>query len=130
MQGLGYKDRELSGSKLASQRGRLDDLPRLAANLVQCNVDLIAVIGAVAYWAARKAAPDLPILFAIVLDSISAGMVDNAQRPGGKTTGCTNFDPGQLAEQIRILKMVVPGIRRLAVLGDAGVPDILPNLSR
>ena len=58
------------------------------------------------------------------------GMVDNAQHPGGKSTGCTNFDPEQIGEQIRLLKRVVPGLRRLAVLGDAGVPDILPRLSR
>jgi putative ABC transport system substrate-binding protein len=101
-----------------------------AADLVRAGADVIAVVGAVTYWAVRNAAPDLPVVFAIVLDPVAAGMVDNAQRPGGRTTGCTNFDSGQTAEQIRLLKTVVPWLRRLAVLGDAGVPDILPSLAR
>jgi ABC-type uncharacterized transport system substrate-binding protein len=130
MEELGYKDGETVRLEARFSDGRLDELPRLAEDLVRCGVDVIAVIGAVTYWAARKAAPDLPILFAIVLDPVAAGIVDNAQRPGGLETGCTNFDPGQTGEQIRLLKTVVPGLRRLAVLGDAGVPDILPSLAR
>jgi putative ABC transport system substrate-binding protein len=130
MQELGYRDGETVRLEVRFAEGRLDDLPMLAADLVQCSADVIAVVGAVTYWAARKVAPDLPIVFAIVLDPVSAGMIDRAERPGGRTTGCTNFDPGQIGEQIRILKRVVPGLRRLAVLGDAGVPDILPNLSK
>nr|WP_281412313.1 ABC transporter substrate-binding protein [Rhizobium sp. BK275] len=130
MQELGYRDGENIRFDARFAQGHLEALPALAADLVQCGADVIAVIGAVTYWAARKAAPNLPIVFAIVLDPVSAGIVDNAQRPGGNTTGCTNFDPEQIGEQIRILKRVVPGLRRLAVLGDAGVPDILPNLAR
>lgn len=127
---LGYKDGETVRVEARFADGRLDELPTLAEDLVRCGVDVIAVIGAVAYWAARKAAPDLPILFAVVLDPAAAGMVDNAHRPGRLETGCTNFDPGQISEQIRLLKTVVPGLRRLALLGDAGVPDTLPSLAR
>jgi putative tryptophan/tyrosine transport system substrate-binding protein len=130
MEELGYKDGETVRLEARFADGRLDELPRLAEDLVRCGVDVIAVVGAVTYWAARKAAPDLPILFAIVLDPVAAGMVDNAQRPGGMETGCTTFDPEQIGEQIHLLKMVVPRLRRLAVLGDAGVPDILANLAR
>lgn len=127
---LGYRDGKTIRLEARFADGRLDDLPSLAAELVQCGADVIAVVGAVTYWAARKMAPGLPIVFAIVLDPVSAGMVDKAERTGGRATGCTNFDPGQIGEQIRILKRVVPGLRRLAVLGDAGVPDILPKLSK
>lgn len=129
MEALGYKHGETARLEVRFADGHLDDLPRLAEDLVQRGIDVLAVVGAVTYWAARRVAPDLPIVFTIVLDPIAAGMIDNAQRPGGMTTGCTNFDPEQLGEQIRLLKRVVPGLRRLAVLGDAGVPDILPRLA-
>lgn len=130
MEGLGYKHGETARLEVRFADGHLDALPGLAEDLVRRGIDVLAVVGAVTYWAARKVAPDLPIVFTIVLDPIAAGMIDNAQRPGGKTTGCTNFDPAQLGEQIRLLKRVVPGLCRLAILGDAGVPDILPRLAR
>ena len=130
MQELGYRDGESVRLEARFADGRLDDLPALAADLVRCGAEVIAVVGAVTYWAARKVTPVLPVVFAVVLDPVSAGMIAEAERPGGRTTGCTNFDPNQIGEQIRILKGVVPGLRRLAVLGDAGVPDILPNLSK
>ncbi|MGR9425521.1 ABC transporter substrate-binding protein [Rhizobium leguminosarum] len=130
MHELGYRDGETARFEARFAEGRLDELPALASDLVQCGADVIAVVGAVTYWAARSVAPDIPIVFAIVLDPVSASIVDKPERPGGRTTGCTNFDPGQIREQIRILKRVIPGLCRLAVLGDAGVPDILPNLSK
>jgi putative tryptophan/tyrosine transport system substrate-binding protein len=129
MQKLGYRDGQTVRLEARFANGRLDDLPSLAADLLRCGAVVIAAIGAVTYFAARKVAPDLPLVFGIVLDPISAGLIENPQRPGGKTTGSTIYDPGQIAEQIRILKRVVPSLGRLAVLGDAGVPDILPQLA-
>ena len=110
--------------------GQLDRLPALAAELVALHVDVITVIGAVTFWAARQATSDVPIVFTVVLDPVAAGMVADADHPGGNTTGTTNFDPGQARTQIKLLKQVVPGLTRLAILGDAGVPDTLPNLNR
>ena len=110
--------------------GQLDRLPDLAAELVALRVDVIAVIGAVAFSAVVRATSDIPIVFTIVLDPVAAGMVGNADRPGGNTTGVTSFDPEQARSQIRILKQALPGLSRLAILGDAGVPDTLADLNR
>ena len=110
--------------------GQLDRLPGLALELVALQVDVIAVIGAVTFWAARQATSDIPIVFTIVLDPVAAGMITDMDRPSGNTTGVTNFDPRQARSQVRILKQVLPGLARLAILGDAGVPDTLPNLNR
>ncbi len=130
MDALGYKHDATVRLEARFANGHLDNLPRLAEDLVASGVEVFAVVGAVTYWAARKAAPDVPIVFTVVLDPVAAGMVDSMQRPGGKSTGCTNFDPEQIGKQIQLLKGVVPGLRRLAILGDAGVPDILPRLAR
>jgi putative ABC transport system substrate-binding protein len=110
--------------------GQLDRMPGLAAELVDLQVDVIAVIGAVTFSAARQATGDIPIVFTIVLDPVAAGIVSNADRPGGNAAGVTNFNPGQARSQIQILKQALPGLARLAILGDAGVPDALPNLNR
>jgi putative tryptophan/tyrosine transport system substrate-binding protein len=110
--------------------GQLGRLPSLAAELVALQVGVIAVIGAVSFSAARQATSDIPIVFTIVLDPVAVGMVSNADRPGGNATGVTNFNPDQARSQIQILKQALPGLARLAILGDAGVPDTLPSLNR
>jgi len=108
--------------------GQLDRLPGIAEELVGLGVDVIAVIGAVTFQAVRRATSDIPIVFTVVLDPVAAGLVADADRPGGNATGVTNYDPEQARTQIRILKQIVPNLSRPAILGDAGVPDTLPNL--
>ena len=107
--------------------GRLDRLPRLAAELAATPVDVIAAIGAVHCQAAQRAAPGIPVIFAVVLDPVEVGLVATAHRPGGNATGVTVFDPDGAREDIRLLKRAVPGLQRLAILGDASVPDALPR---
>ncbi|MGG5820368.1 ABC transporter substrate-binding protein [Falsiroseomonas sp. HW251] len=104
---------------------RFEELPRLASELVATRPDAIAVIGAVALFALRTVSGDIPIVFTVVLDPVATGLVPDAARPGGHVTGVTNFDPAQARAQIALLKQVVPGLSRLAILGDADVPDAL-----
>jgi ABC-type uncharacterized transport system substrate-binding protein len=105
--------------------GENDRLPALTAELVALPVDLIAVIGAVTVRAVRRASATVPLLFTIVLDPVADGLVPSMERPGGNTSGVTNFDPAQALAQMHLLKQVVPGFERVAILGDAGVPDLL-----
>jgi putative tryptophan/tyrosine transport system substrate-binding protein len=105
---LGYVEGRTFRMEARFAAGQLHRLPGLAAELVALRADVIAVIGAVAFWAARHATSDIPIVFTIVLDPIAAGIVADADRPGGNTTGATSFDPGQARSQIRILKQPCP----------------------
>lgn len=110
--------------------GRTERLPGLAAELVALRPDVMAVIGAVSFFAAREVAADIPLVFAIVLDPVEAGLVGDADRPGGTVTGATSYDPGQAARQVQLLKQTMPGLSRLAILGDAGVPRLLAERAR
>jgi len=47
------------------------------------------------------------------------------ERPGGNLTGVTSFDPQQATKQLQLLKEVIPGLKRVAVLGDQGVSEAL-----
>lgn len=109
--------------------GRLDRLPGLAAELAAVPVELIAAIGAVHCRAAQQAAPGIPVVFAVVLDPAAAGLVATAEQPDGNATGVTIFDPAQARAELRLLRRVVPQLRRVAILGDAGAPDALPRAS-
>jgi putative tryptophan/tyrosine transport system substrate-binding protein len=104
-------------------KGQYDQFPGLVADLVREKVDVLAVQGAVTVRAARKAAPDIPIVFAVVVDPVKDDLVTNAERPGGNITGITTFDPQQPRKQLELLRQVVPGLKRVALLGDAGVSD-------
>ena len=130
MRELGHVEGQTFTMEARFAAGQLDRLPGLAAELVALQVGVIAVIGAVTFSAARQATSDIPIVFTIVLDPVAVGMVSNADRPSGNATGVTNFNPDQARSQIQILKQALPGLARLAILGDAGVPDTLPNLNR
>jgi putative tryptophan/tyrosine transport system substrate-binding protein len=105
---LGYVEGQTVTMEARFAAGRL---PGLAAELVALQVDLIAEIGAVTFWAARQATSDISIVFTIVLDPVAAGMISNADRPSGNTTGFTNFNLGQARNQIQILRKPSPDSR-------------------
>jgi putative ABC transport system substrate-binding protein len=105
--------------------GRVERLPELAADLVRLNVDVIALIGAVTARAARKATTNIPIVFVMVVDPVADNVVASLERPGGNVTGITSFDPLQPRKQLELLKDALPGLARVAILGDRGVSDAL-----
>jgi putative tryptophan/tyrosine transport system substrate-binding protein len=110
--------------------GKLDRLPGFAAELAGLKLDLIAVIGAVTVRAVRGATGNIPIVFTVVLDPVADGLVADAERPGGRITGTTNYDPAQPRAQMRLLKEIKPDLKRVAIIGDAGVPELLDRANK
>ncbi len=109
--------------------GRHERFPELVAELVRLNVDVIALVGAVTARAAKKATTTVLIVFAVVVDPVADGVVASLERPGGNVTGITSFDPQQPRKELELLKEVIPGLRRVALLGDQGVSDFLLKAS-
>jgi putative ABC transport system substrate-binding protein len=105
--------------------GDLERFPELAAELVRRKVDVIAVVGAVTARAAERATSSIPIVFAVVVDPVADGVVSDLQRPEANATGVTTFDPQQSRIQLELLEEAVPGLRRVAILGDRGVSEFL-----
>ena len=122
---LGYVEGRDIIIELRFAGGRLERLPELAAELVRLNVDIIALVGAVTARAAKKATTKIPIVFAMVVDPVADDVVANLERPGGNVTGITSFDPQQPRKQLELLKEAIPGLVRVALLGDQGVSDFL-----
>ena len=99
--------------------GRIDQLPALAAELVGLREDILVGVGAVVARAAMSATTTIPIVIAVVIDP--ANLV--AERPGGNLTGLTTFDPQEARKKLALLQEVVPGLARVAILGDQAVRD-------
>ena len=109
--------------------GRVERLSELAAELVGLNVDIIVTLGGVATRAAKNATSAVPIVFAVVIDPVAGGLVPDRRRPGGNLTGFTSFDPQEMRPHLGVLKEAIPGLARVAFLGDSGVPGS-PEASR
>jgi putative tryptophan/tyrosine transport system substrate-binding protein len=122
---LGYVEGRNIAIEPRFAEGQYERFPDLLAELVSLKVDIIAVTGAVTARAAKKAVKDVPIVFAVVVDPVADNVVPNLERPGGNLTGTTSFDPQQAKKQLQLLKETIPGLRRVALLGDQGVSEAL-----
>ena len=94
----------------------------IAAELVQSKVDVI-VTTAPAFPAVQRATSDIPIVFALSADPVAAGFIASLARPGGNATGLSTVSPDTAGKRLELLREIVPGIRRLAVMVNLGFPD-------
>jgi putative ABC transport system substrate-binding protein len=63
----------------------------------------------------------VPIVFAIVIDPVGAGIVESLSRPGGNATGFMQFDYSLCGKWPELLKQIAPGVTRVAVLRDPAI---------
>jgi putative tryptophan/tyrosine transport system substrate-binding protein len=119
---LGYAEGQNIAFESRFAHGQLDRTSAFASELVRLGVDVIVAVGGVGARAAQRATNEIPVLFAIVLDPVAAGFAASIERPGGNVTGVTNYDPGQAIEQLKLIKAVVPSLRRTAILSDEDAP--------
>ena len=99
---------------------REDRLPALAAELVRLKVDVIVTASTPAALAAKRATTTIPIVLTFVADPEGSGLVASLARPGGNITGLTTLARGLVAKRLELLKAVVPGVSRMAVLWQPG----------
>jgi len=120
---LGYRDGENIQFESRYAAGRDERLPELAADLVQRRVDVIVASGLPAIRAAKEATRTIPIVMIAEGDPVKAGFVASIARPGGNLTGVTLLVPELSAKRLEILKTMVPGLKRVAVLWNPANPD-------
>ena len=70
--------------------------------------------------AAKQATKTVPIVFAVVGDPVTSGLVASLARPGGQVTGLATVSPELVSKRLEQLKQAVPGVSRVAVLWQPG----------
>lgn len=98
------------------QDGRLRDL---AADLVGLRVDVILTWGVTATKAARQITTAIPIVNGSMSDPVAAGLAKSLSHPGGNVTGLTSMSPTLSAKRLELIREVIPGLSRIAVLSTA-----------
>jgi putative tryptophan/tyrosine transport system substrate-binding protein len=116
LQERGYLDGQNITIEARWANGRYDRLPDLAVELVRLKVDVIVSMVTAASLAAKNATGTIPIVMVGVADPVDAGLVSSMARPGGNVTGTSSVAAEVAGKQLELLRDIVPGVSRVAVL--------------
>jgi putative tryptophan/tyrosine transport system substrate-binding protein len=104
--------------------GHSERYDEIAAEFVRLKVDVIfTTVPAVATL--KRATSVIPIVFALGTDPVSGGLVTSLARPEGNVTGLSMQATDLAGKRVELLNEVVPHLKRLAVLGDVGIPQVV-----
>ena len=116
---LGWIDGRTVAFQYRWAEGRNERSAELAAELVRLKVDVIVN----AALPAKQASSAVPIVFALVDDPVGMGLVASLVRPAGNMTGLSTQGAEVAGKRLALLREVVPGLRRLAIIFNAGYPS-------
>jgi putative ABC transport system substrate-binding protein len=108
--------------------GSSERAAEIALEFVRLKVDVIATSGGPNVAAAKRETSVIPIVFAAAGDPVASGFVASLARPGGNVTGLSNQQTDTAGKRLELLREVVPGLRRLAILGLVGNTAIVQEI--
>lgn len=101
-----------------SAEGKLDLLPKLAAELVALKVDVIVALYTPCALAAQRATREIPIVV-VSGDPVGTGLVTSLARPGGNVTGISLMAAELHGKCVELFRDILPSVRRVAILLNA-----------
>jgi putative ABC transport system substrate-binding protein len=117
LNGTGYIEGQNVAVEYRWTEGRYESMADVVADLLRRRVTVIATPGsALAARVAKAATAAVPIIFAVGEDPVKLDLVASLARPGGNLTGVNFLNTELAAKQLGLLRELVPGTSRVAVL--------------
>jgi putative ABC transport system substrate-binding protein len=117
----GYVEERNVQFDIRSAQGRIDQLPKLAAELVASKVDVLVALYTPSARAAQQATRDIPIV-AIVANPVETGIIASLARPDGNITGVSLMAAEAHGKCVEVFGDMLPSVRKVAALGNASDP--------
>jgi putative ABC transport system substrate-binding protein len=118
---LGWSDGQNILIEYRWSKGRPERVGEIAAEFAQQNVNVIVTYGG-AVTGLRQATAVIPIVFAVVVDPVGSGIIASLSHPGGNVTGLSIEQSDIAGKRLELLREIVPGLRRLAIMFDGEYP--------
>jgi putative tryptophan/tyrosine transport system substrate-binding protein len=125
---LGWIDGRTVAIEYRWADGREERYSEIADEFARSNVNVI-VTGGSSGAAAKRATSVIPIVLAVSNDPVGDGLVASLARPGGNVTGLSVLAPELAGKRLENFRQVLPELRRLAILGNAGYPAAILEMS-
>ena len=116
LQDLGWTDGQNTRIDYRWPGGDIEQIQSLAKELVGSRPDVLVGIGPAPTAALQQATRTIPIVFLMSIDPVAEGIVESLARPGGNATGFFATEPSLGGKWLELLKEIVPGLRRVAVI--------------
>jgi len=125
---LGWIERRNVAIEYRWAESRFERSPEIIAEFIRLKVDVIITHGTVNVVAAKAATSVIPIVFASAADPVGNNLVAGLARPGGNVTGLSAQIPDLAGKRLELLREIIPGLRRLAIMVNGGNPAAMQDL--
>jgi ABC-type uncharacterized transport system substrate-binding protein len=122
LQELGWIEGRTIAIEYRWAEGRDERAAEIAAEFVRLKVDVIVAGGTAPALAAKQATSVIPIVFPFAPDPLGSGLVASLSRPGGNVTGLSYQQTDTVGKRLELLRELVPGLGRLAILANVNAP--------
>jgi len=125
---LGWIENRAVAIEVRWAEGRNERYSEIAAEFVRLKVDVIVTQGTPATIAAKQVTSVIPIVFVGLGDPVGTGLIASLARPGGNVTGLSNQSRDLAGKRLELLREVLPGLGRLAILANVDNPAVVRNM--
>ena len=123
MRELGWIEGRTFSIEYRWAEGRNERAAEIAAEFVRLKVDVIVTSATAIALSAKQVTSGIPIVFATASDPLGAGLVTSLARPAGNVTGLSIQSTDLASKRIELLREVVAGFHRLAIIGNGRSPN-------
>ena len=121
LKAAGYTPGDTLKVEYQSAQGNPATAAQIARQFAGARPDVIVPISTPSTQAVVAATRDIPVVFTAVTDPVGAQLVKSLEKPGANVTGVSDMAP--VAEHVALIREIVPSVKRLGVLYNAGEPN-------